>query len=331
MTVTPEMMRPTGWFQIGWSGDIAPAGVAARRYFGQDVVVFRDEQGTLCVLDAYCRHMGAHLGHGGTVRDGRIVCPFHGWEWNQAGKNVHIPYEDRPYQGRTLRSWPVCERNGVIYLWHDVDGAPPSWEVPDLFTALGDDVADRSYHPAEPDGLVRCGVLRLNPYVVLDNVGDMAHFRTVHGTAEVPTVLDHGPDGHIFRLRLGFGKSWKEGASDGRATGDVLNIVQLGVGFSYSVLGGAKLPYIVIILSTTPVDNETSEMFQTVWLEQAPGDEEPGRLERRMHHACHQLPRDIQIWENQRYEQHPAWRRTEVRPFQAIRRWAQTFHPASRG
>jgi 3-ketosteroid 9alpha-monooxygenase subunit A len=87
---------------------------------------------------------------------------------------------------------------------------------------------------------------------------------------------------------------------------------------------------IVIVLATTPVDDETSEMFQTVWLEQAPGDDEPGRFEERMHHATHQLPYDIEIWENQRWVERPAWTASEVRGFTALRRWAAGFYePAS--
>ena len=328
--VTPAMMQPTGWFQIGWSSDFPDRAVESRRYFGQDLVVYRADDGTLHALDAYCGHMGAHLGVGGTVDGDCITCPFHGWVWNGQGQNVDIPYEDRPNRARRLRSWPIVERNDVVYLWNDPTGGAPTWDMPEMFAELGEERATRGYHPPGDDGRVRCGVLQLNPYVVLDNVGDMAHFRTVHGTNDVPTVLSHGPDGHRFLLRLGFGQSWKEsgkrGDAERAATGDVLDIVQLGVGVSYSVMGGKQLPAIVIILSTTPVDDDSSEMFQTVWLECAPRDDEPGRLERRMHYACHQLPRDIEIWEHQRYEEHPAWGASEVRPFKAIRAWARGFY-----
>lgn len=331
MTVTPQMMRPNGWFQIGWSSDFAPRAVHARRFFGEELVVYRGDDSVLYVLDAYCKHMGAHLGHGGSVCSDRITCPFHGWEWDGTGENVHIPYERRPNRVLRQRSWPVVEVNDVVYLWHDIQGAPPSWEVPEMFSTLGDDVAGRAYHPPSDEGKVRLGALELNPYVVLDNVGDMAHFRTVHGTHDVPTVLAHRPDGHRFHLRLGFGESWRTNDGTARPSGDVLDIVQLGVGVSYSVLGGTNLPFIVIILSTTPVDDDTSEMFQTVWLERAPGDDEPGRLARRMHHACHQLPRDVNIWVHQRYEPRPAWTPSEQRPFRAIRDWARGFYDSASG
>jgi 3-ketosteroid 9alpha-monooxygenase subunit A len=328
-SITPQMMKPTGWFQIGWTGDYPNGEVRPRHFFGEELVVYRTEEGNLHALDAFCRHMGAHLGFGGTVCGERIVCPFHGWEWSAEGENVKIPDEERTNRGRRLRAWPISERNGVVYLWHDSNDEGPSWDVPDLFASFGADVQSREYHAPEPNGIVRCGVLRLSPYVVLDNVGDMGHFRTVHGTHDAPTVLTHGPDAHRFLLRLGFGQSWKTQGTDPRPTGDVLDIVQFGVGFSYSVLGGPKLPYVVIVLSTTPVDEHSSEMFQTVWLERTSRDEEDGRLEKRMHYACHQLPRDITIWEHQRYEPNPAWSASEVPPFRAIREWAKAFYEAS--
>jgi phenylpropionate dioxygenase-like ring-hydroxylating dioxygenase large terminal subunit len=319
------MMKPTGWFQIGWSSDYPTSEALPRRYFGQELVVYRSEDGTLHALDAYCRHMGAHLGYGGKVEGDCIICPFHAWEWNSDGENTSIPYEDRPNRSRRLRAWPIVEVNDCVYLWHDKDGKPPSWDVPEMFESLGEEIAARHYHDSDPGGRVRCGILNLSPYVVLDNVGDMAHFRTVHGARDVPTVLHHQADQHRFLLRLGFGQSWKNNPTDG-ASGDVLDIVQLGVGVSYSVLLGRKLPAIVINLSTTPVGDETSEMFQTVWLERMDGDDVGAQLADRMHYACHQLPRDIEIWEHQCYEPHPAWGASEVRPFKAIRTWAQSFY-----
>jgi hypothetical protein len=185
-------------------------------------------------------------------------------------------------------------------------------------------VAAREYHDAHPDGQIRFGARTLNPYVVLDNAADPAHFRFVHETQSIPVVVHSEPDGPLFRVRLGFGSSWKRDPAHAR--GDALDILEVGVGLSFTALGGAHLPFVVIVLSTTPIDDTTSEMFQTVWLERVDGDDDPGQLARRMHHATHQLPRDIVIWENQRYLDRPAWATSEVRGFTAIRRWATGFY-----
>ncbi|PKP88605.1 MAG: Rieske (2Fe-2S) protein, partial [Alphaproteobacteria bacterium HGW-Alphaproteobacteria-16] len=44
-------MKPTGWFHIGWSAEIAPGQTVSMRYFGQDLVAFRAVNGRLSVLD----------------------------------------------------------------------------------------------------------------------------------------------------------------------------------------------------------------------------------------------------------------------------------------
>ena len=48
--------------------------------------------GVVGVLDAFCPHLGAHLGMGGTVEGNALRCPFHGWEFATSGACTAIPY-----------------------------------------------------------------------------------------------------------------------------------------------------------------------------------------------------------------------------------------------
>ena len=43
-------------------------------------------------MDAYCPHLGAHLGHGGRVEGGAVRCPFHAWLWGGDGRCLEVPY-----------------------------------------------------------------------------------------------------------------------------------------------------------------------------------------------------------------------------------------------
>jgi phenylpropionate dioxygenase-like ring-hydroxylating dioxygenase large terminal subunit len=43
---------------------------------------------TLRVFDAHCPHQGAHLGHGGRLRDGCVGCPFHDFYFDADGSFV---------------------------------------------------------------------------------------------------------------------------------------------------------------------------------------------------------------------------------------------------
>lgn len=67
-----------------------PDDVKPISYCGRNVVLFRGKNGKPYVLEAYCAHMGAHLGFGGKVRfDTCIECPFHGWAFDgETGKGV---------------------------------------------------------------------------------------------------------------------------------------------------------------------------------------------------------------------------------------------------
>ena len=38
---------PTGWLQIAWSGEAAPYEIKLLHYFGEDIILWRSEQGTV--------------------------------------------------------------------------------------------------------------------------------------------------------------------------------------------------------------------------------------------------------------------------------------------
>lgn len=78
---------PNGWFHVCSSYELPRAGVKSVTFMGQEIVVFRSSlDDTVGVVDAYCPHLGAHLGAGGTVEGNCIKCPFHGWKFDTDGK-----------------------------------------------------------------------------------------------------------------------------------------------------------------------------------------------------------------------------------------------------
>src|SRR5947208_6782703 len=85
--LVPFTWEVTGWFMIGWSAEFAAREVRPLRYFGEDLVAYRDESDELHLLDGHCKHLGAHIGHGGKVVGNCVECPFHGWRWGPDGTN----------------------------------------------------------------------------------------------------------------------------------------------------------------------------------------------------------------------------------------------------
>ncbi|HZQ58729.1 MAG TPA: Rieske 2Fe-2S domain-containing protein, partial [Acidimicrobiales bacterium] len=133
---------PTGWFPVARSADVGPGEGTPVRYFGRDLVVWRTERGTASVLDAYCAHLGAHLGIGKGPKESPeagppviagecIQCQFHGWRYGTDGVCVEIPYSSAPVPAQArVRAWDVLEVNGLIFAWHHLHGEPPAWTLP---------------------------------------------------------------------------------------------------------------------------------------------------------------------------------------------------------
>lgn len=106
---------PNGWYAVAVSGEIEPGRIATRRYFDQELVVFRTQQGEAAVFDAYCPHLGAHFGYGGRVEGEVLRCPFHGWSFTPSGACQAIPYAKRIPPNASAAKLPTVERNGFIF------------------------------------------------------------------------------------------------------------------------------------------------------------------------------------------------------------------------
>ena len=70
--------NPTGWYRVAFTDDLRVDEIQTLSFFGRELIAFRSADGAPHVMDAHCPHLGAHLGVGGAVRDGNVVCPFHG-------------------------------------------------------------------------------------------------------------------------------------------------------------------------------------------------------------------------------------------------------------
>jgi 3-ketosteroid 9alpha-monooxygenase subunit A len=190
-----EFTFPRGWFMVMRADDVTRAPTALRM-LGRELVVYRGESGRIVLLDAYCPHMQAHLAAEQTsgaaaqrVEGDSIRCPYHSWRFGPDGKCDHIPYFDGNIPpAAKLRSYPVEERFGGVFAWHDPEeGAPdyplpalPEWEDPQWMQGEYDDLGTLSVHPQE----------------ILDNLVDTRHFGPIHGQklAYFDSVFD-GPIG----------------------------------------------------------------------------------------------------------------------------------------
>lgn len=330
LTDAPYTTHPTGWFMVGWSWDLKPGDVTAMRIFDTEVVMYRTESGQACVADAYCPHLGAHVGHGGKVIGENIQCPWHGWEYGKDGVNCKIAFSDRVRKDAVLRQWHTSEKDGIIHVWYDALGRDPLWEWPGV-PAFSD--ADNFYLPNEhPFGATAYGILDVTPYIYIENAADAMHFPFVHGASE-PVSIDkwEETDHHYlkvqFGLTFGAGKQSTRMTPDGPARGLIDNDVYgLGLGLVTLEIGNVSVFQLV---SLTPVDSERSYLWSTIGATRDPSspDSPPKVTELLMNVQVEQLVNDFTIWKYLRYNNRPKFVGREEALYPRLRRWRDRFYP----
>jgi nitrite reductase/ring-hydroxylating ferredoxin subunit len=119
---------------------MAERALKAVRLLGQDLVLFRDDQGRWGLLDRDCPHRGADLAFARHEGDG-VRCPFHGWKFDAEGRCLETPAEpagSRLCERVRQRRYPVIERSGVLFAWLAEPGVePPPLPALDCFVAPG--------------------------------------------------------------------------------------------------------------------------------------------------------------------------------------------------
>jgi len=185
----PFPRYPNGWFQVAYSDELAPGGVMPLQYFGKHMVLYRGEDGQPFVLDAYCPHLGAHLGYGGKVVGNCIKCPFHSWKFDGTGQCVEVPYSQHiPPKAKVKSTWHVLEVNGLILVWHHLQGKAPEWQIP-----VNEEYQNELWTPYER----RRWKIKTHNQEMAENAVDSAHFHYVHGTVEMPKS-NATVEGHIL-------------------------------------------------------------------------------------------------------------------------------------
>lgn len=83
--------------------------------FGEQWVLFRDENGNAaCVMDE-CAHRACPLSLG-TVENGQVSCPYHGWTFNSSGECTKMPSTVQ-CRGVEVAHLPTVERDGFVWVW----------------------------------------------------------------------------------------------------------------------------------------------------------------------------------------------------------------------
>lgn len=159
-----------GWYWALRSSEL-PAGSATKlNLLGRELALYRGADGRVAALDAFCPHMGAHLGEG-LVEGDKLRCLFHGWSYGADGRCA-------AHDTARTASWPVEEEYGLIWVWTGPSPRRPLPYVPELAETETASMLGGAFEKG------------CHPNVVMINAIDAHHFNTVH---HLPVRLEMEP------------------------------------------------------------------------------------------------------------------------------------------
>ena len=187
-----QLPVPIGWYSVARGRELGVGEVQRVYAFDRELALFRTREGKAVLLDAFCPHLGAHLGVEGRVVGESIRCPFHGWRFGTDGACEEIPYcEDIPERAR-VRAWHVSETNGDIMAWFHPRGEAPTFDVPEVTELDDDEWTDPQYWEFTIPNHVQN---------IAENVCDPVHFQFVHRQPETPpNEITVAEDGRVLTL-----------------------------------------------------------------------------------------------------------------------------------
>lgn len=152
-----------------------------RTICNQAIVFYRAQDNQVAALEDYCPHRGAPLSLG-RVCEGKLVCGYHGLEMGCDGKTVSMPGQ-RVRGFPPIRSYPVQERYGFIWIWPgDKDKADPAL------------IPHQEWHD-NPQWAYGGGHyhLKADYRLMVDNLMDLTHETYVHATSIGQPEIDETP------------------------------------------------------------------------------------------------------------------------------------------
>lgn len=159
------------WYVAGWDHEVPIDGFLPRVLLGEPVLLYRDSQGRAVALEDRCCHRSAPL-HLGRKEGDCVRCMYHGLKFDSTGACVEVPGQPAVPPKTCVRSYPVVERDRLVWIWMgDASLADPA-EIVDFF-----------WH-GSPEWCMKPGYIhyQANYKLIVDNLLDFTHLAWVHPT-----------------------------------------------------------------------------------------------------------------------------------------------------
>ena len=158
------------WYAAAWDYELTNKGLLARTVCGKSLALWRTSDGRPVALADACWHRLAPLSKGRILPGDEVQCPYHGLQFNSAGRCTKMPAQATINPSAAVPSYPAVERHRYVWVWlGDPDLADPD-TIPDMHQMDSDEWAGdgRTIH-------AKC-----NYQLILDNLMDLTHEEFVH-------------------------------------------------------------------------------------------------------------------------------------------------------
>lgn len=169
------------WYVAATSDEVPADKPFGRQICNERVVLYRAQEGRIAAVEDFCPHRGAPLSLG-FVREGTLVCGYHGLEMGCDGKTTAMPGQ-RVRGFPAIKSYPVEERHGFIWIW---PGDPVKADA-----AL---IPQMPWHD-NPDWAYGGGLyhVKADYRLMIDNLMDLTHETYVHANSIGQAEIDETP------------------------------------------------------------------------------------------------------------------------------------------
>lgn len=172
------------WQPVGIVAELAKEPVQKVRILGENLTLYRNTNGGYGLIGERCPHRNVSMEYGIPDACG-LRCPYHGWLFDETGRCVEQPYEDRiapgsPFKETTgMKAYPVQELGGLVFAYM---GPAPAPELPRWDLLARDDL----------DKMVDIHMLPCNWLQCMDNAADPVHFEYLHAELGNYTLAKQG-------------------------------------------------------------------------------------------------------------------------------------------
>ena len=325
---SPDQLHPfpEGWYIVDESKNLHQNQLKERHWLGKDIVYWRDLDGSVCVADAICPHLGANLSPsaGGTIKEGNLVCPFHGFEYGTSGKCVRT-LASRPPRSAILKTHTLREVNGFIFAYFGENPAVPRWDLPEF--------PNQEAHRA-----VTCVRIKSHPQATSENSVDMAHLGHVHNYSQVKRLADTRVNGPVLTAEYSFTRGLlTRGLRKLRISVEIeINVCGLGIS-TVAVTSKSGFDAFQWVMAT-PVDGELIDVWLAVdvnnlpswyWLKAIPKSLSYGMTAKIfLSDLTLEILKDAEIWSRQEFKRKPAYS-AEDKDISTFRKYCEQFYAST--